>query len=133
MNRTIPAVIVAICALTGCTRVVEVQVEPEETVAQTSPPQTSPPETAPRRGSIADEVHALVDGPIYVSDSEIEETARITCDTLDSGISLAEISQMAVDAADGDRDTERLFAAITVVAIMDLCPRHQWMLEQLST
>lgn len=125
--------VLALGSMTACTRVVEVQAPVPVTEADTAPPETSPPQTAPRRASVADQVHDLFDGPVYVTDYEIEETARITCDALDSGTSLAEISQMAVDAADGDRDTERLFAAITVVAIMELCPQHEWMLEALST
>lgn len=129
--KTAIATITTVALLTGCT------IDRRTVVTETtSPPTTETPATNSQSYTDEDKFIAGVDelhiGPIYSTDRELIETGRGVCDAAYNGVTAQEMSDTAWQASEGDESIYDLLVAITVSAIMFLCPEYTYILERNS-
>jgi hypothetical protein len=119
MKRII-ATVAAIAALTGCTRVVEVEVP-------TEPAQTQPSSNNPTTYELyIDAVYRLSRYPIYVSDSDLYSGGLAVCDLLASGATSYDLASFAVDTVGDDEIALDMFSAIVAAAVTTICPEYEY-------
>ena len=87
-----------------------------------TPAPTLPPVTYSAEDEFLYDVYDGYDGIIYVSDSEMLETAYIVCDSLQGGMTAAEVV-FAIMNAGGDTD---FLTTVVAAAVINFCPEQQW-------
>lgn len=88
----------------------------------TTPAPTLPPVTYSAEDEFLYDVYDSYDGIIYVSDSEMLETAYIVCDSLQSGTTAAEVIY-AIMGAGGDTE---FLTTVVAAAVANFCPDQMW-------
>ena len=132
MKRTLLAVGL-LTILVGCSKTVYVDdttppntTEKKVTTTTDAPVATPAPTLPPMTYSAEDEflydVYDGYDGIIYVSDSEMIETAYIVCDSLRSGTTAAEVVY-AIMGAGGDTE---FLTTVVAAAVANFCPDQMW-------
>ena len=133
-------VIALLASLAACgskTYYVSQTAAPTEAPTTTKPrPTTTAPKpvytTQPSYGSSYDEdmfvasVYDLFSGPIFVSDYEMIKTGRMTCASLQSGMTGDQLFDTLIDASNYDAQTLEFLSAIVASAIVWFCPEQAW-------
>lgn len=119
MKRVI-AIMAAVTAFTGCTRVVEVEVPAE-------PTQTQPGSNDPTAYELfIDSVHRMSDYPIYVGDSDLFSAGISVCNMLADGATSYDLATVAVDTIGDDEIAMHIFTAIVAAAVTTICPEYEY-------
>lgn len=124
---------VALLGLVGCSKTVYVNdTTPPDTTEKkrvtttdapiTTPAPTLPPVTYSAEDEFLYDVYDGYDGIIYVSDSEMIETAYVVCDSLRSGTTASEVVY-AIMGAGGDT---AFLTTVVAAAVANLCPEQMW-------
>lgn len=131
MKRLI-TVATALVAITGCTKVVEVQttVPVAETPATTQPISVDEPSTS--QEEFVASVKSLVEIPYYVDDQLLWDSGQQVCSMARNGDSLGMISAQLAEIAEYDETVMNIFAAVGAAAISYICPEYQYLFDQPS-
>ena len=133
MKRFTP-IIIGTLALASCGGTKTVYVErtdaPDTTVkvAKTTdapiatPAPTLPPITYSAEDEFLFDVSSGYAGTIYVSDSDMIDTAYLVCSTLRGGATATDV-YIAIAGAGGDTD---FLITLTAAAVINFCPEQQW-------
>ena len=73
-----------------------------------------------------DAIYEVMDGRVYVDDSELLETGFLICQAFDSGISADEVMLAMFESAPYGGNAQDLLIAVSVGATTFLCPEWSW-------
>lgn len=73
-----------------------------------------------------DAIDVVLDGRVYVTDSELLETGFLVCQAFDSGISAEEVMLAMLESAPYGGNAQDLLVAVSVGATTFLCPEWSW-------
>lgn len=130
LSKYIMALGAVALTVSGCGKTEKVVYMPATTVET---PATTPsyPVSSPRDDFLA-EVQRLYGGPIYVSDSEMLNTAYTTCDNLRAGGTIQDVIDAMNNAAEGDPDVYKFLSAIVVAGVSVFCPDQAYKFSDMN-
>jgi len=71
-------------------------------------------------------VNDLYNGIITVTDQNMIDAGRSTCDALQTGSTAQDVVDAANNSADGDYDTYDFLSSVIAAAVVTYCPEQQW-------
>lgn len=111
---------VSLAALTGCTRVVEVEV-PSQTTQE-----IVVPENPSDYDLFIESVHRLSNYPIYVPDSDLWAAGVDVCDFLASGGTSLGLATLAAETLGDDDVSIDIFVSLVAAAVSVICPEYEY-------
>lgn len=121
MRKLTTLITIGAIALSACTteRIVERAPETSSRPAPAPAPAPSDP-----TGDFLAYVNQTAGDAAYWSNDDLLEFGLLVCDALDSGATMAEVTQVMEDSATTDGDVE-LFATVMYAAVIHLCPQYE--------
>lgn len=118
--KVLVAVAMSIAVLTGCTRVVEVEV-PSQTTQE-----IAVPESPSDYDLFIESVHRLSNYPIYISDQDLWLSGVDVCDFFASGGTSLGLATLAAETLGDDDVSIDIFVSLVAAAVTVICPEYDY-------